>query len=151
MADLNGDGIVEKIELVKESSEDIGGSSAEGTITIKSNNRQWKKDVGTLEFSDMSYVEVVKISESSRPYIGLYSLVGAHSMTLDLYYFNGKELKKEISILSDAPTIEIKDIDNDGSNEIIAKMRDYDKDPIADSYMKTYKYKDGSWSEKGSK
>ena len=44
-------------------------------------------------------------------------------MTLDLYYFDGRELRKEMSILSDAPSIEIKDVDNDGKNEIIAKMR----------------------------
>ena len=143
--DLNEDGIIETIELVKRPSQNIEGYSAEGTITVKSSGRQWKKDVGTLESSDMSYITVVRASKSSRPYIGLYSFGGAHSMTLDLYYFDGRELRKEMSILSDAPSIEIKDVDNDGKNEIIAKMRDYDKDPIVDSYTKTYKYKDGLW------
>lgn len=56
--------------------------------------------------------------------------------------------EEELSIFSDAPSIEIKDIDRDGSNEIIAKMRDYDKDPIVYSYTKTYKYTDGSWRQK---
>jgi len=150
-ANLNGDGMVETIELIKVPSEDNGGSSAEGTIIVKARGRQWKKDVGLLEFSDMSYIDVVMASKSSRPYIGLYSFGGAHSMTLSLYCLNGDELKEEISIFSDAPSIEIKDVDNDGSNEIIAKMRDYDKDPIADSYIITYKYRDGSWSKRESK
>ena len=68
-------------------------------------------------------------------------------MTLSLYSLDGNDLKEEISILSDAPSIEIKDIDNDGSNEIIAEMRDYDKHPIVDSYLKIYKYKDGAWHQ----
>lgn len=68
-------------------------------------------------------------------------------MTLDLYSWNGREVKKEISIFSDAPSIEIKDADGDGTNEIIAKMRNYDKDPIADSHIKTFKYKDRSRSK----
>ena len=147
MVDLNEDGLTETIELVKKPSEDIGEPSAEGSIIIKSNGRQWKKDVGTLEFSDMSYIDVVRASKSSRPYIGLYSFGGAHSMTLSLYSLDGNDLKEEISILSDAPSIEIKDIDNDGSNEIIAEMRDYDKHPIVDSYLKIYKYKDGAWHQ----
>ena len=147
-ADLNGYGMVETIELIKKPSEDIGGPSAEGMIIVKSTGRQWEKDVGTLEFSDMSYIDLIRASKSSRPYIGLYSFGGAHSMTLSLYSLDGNELKEEMSILSDAPSIEIKDIDNDGSNEIIAKMRDYDKDPIVDSYTKTYKYKDESWYQK---
>ena len=147
-ADLNGDGITETIKLIKEPSEDIGGPSAEGMIIVKSTGRQWKKDVGVLEFSDMSYIDLVRASKSSRPYIGLYSFGGAHSMALSLYSLDGNELKEEISILSDAPLIEIKDIDNDGSNEIIAKMRDYNKDPIADSYIRIYKYKNGVWYQK---
>ena len=146
-ADLNGDGMVETIDLIKKPIEDIGESATEGTITVKSSGQQWKKDVGTLEFSDMSYIEVVRASKSSRPYIGLYSFGGAHSMTLSLYWLDGNELKEEASIFSDAPSIEIKDADNDGSNEIIAKMRDYDKDPIEDSYIKIYKYKNGMWHQ----
>ena len=146
-ADLNRDGMVETVELIKEPSEDIGGSSADGTIIVKSNGCQWKRCVGMLEFSDMSYIDVVRAGKLSRPYIGLYSFGGAHSMTLSLYYMGGNELKEEMTIFSDAPSIEIKDIDNDGNDEIIAKMRDYDKDPTADSYRKTYKYKNGLWHQ----
>ncbi len=146
-ADLNQDGVVETIDLVTRPTDEIEGLSANGTIIIESGGRRWKEDVGELDSVEMSSLEVVRVNKSLQPYIGLYSFGGAHGMTLTLYSWDGRKIKKEISIFSDAPSIEVKDTDGDGNNEIIAKMRDYDKDPIADSYFKKYKYKNGSWHE----
>ena len=61
------------------------------------------------------------------------------------FSFNGTELIGEIKIFSDAGSIEVKDMDNDGVRDIAAIDRDYDNNPTENGYTKLYKFTENKW------
>ena len=142
--DLDGDNFKEEIKLTATFAED-DETVLNGMLIVKSKGEEFRRDIGIFEIGE-PYVEIISVDKSNGPYfISISSFAGAHGMNLYLYSFSGQEIKEELSVFSDAPSIEVKDVDKDDANEIIAKSRDYDSDPIKDSYIKVYKYLNKKW------
>ena len=143
MADLDGDGRMEAVSFQVTS---VSDEEPVGFLRVKTADRTYGIDIGVLDSVDMAFVETIQIAKIIKPFIVVSIPGGAHGMRTILYSFDEKGIKKEISIFSDAPSIEFYDIDNDGVDEIVSKNRDYDHDPIADSVVAAYKYVNDRWS-----
>lgn len=143
--DLDEDGIKERITLINIPVSQIGGSFAEGFIEVESIGKTFRSEDIILEFSNDSYIKIIKPSVRAKSFIGLFNPGGMHGLSLTLFSFDGTSIKEEFSIFSDAPSIEIKDIDNDGVEDIISFSRDYENNPVEDSFIKTYKYRNNKW------
>ena len=138
--DLDEDGFREHITFIKRpAKEDSIFHCIEGTIHITSKAKTCSIKIGTIEFSDMASMGLIRMS-NKKLFIGIFAFGGVHSEWLYLYSFDGSRIKEEARIFSDAPSIEIKDINHDGVKEILAKHRDYEKNPIINSYIKIYKF-----------
>ena len=102
--------------------------------------------------TDVSYnLSIIDIHPSLEPFIGINYGTGAHSNKLVLFKYVDHgggylTLEKTAIFSSDRPSIRIEDIDKDGVKEIVTIDRDYETNPIEDSYISTYKYvDDGKW------
>lgn len=139
--DLNGDGVNEKTSLQFTKPDDLNQYHA--ALFIESNGRTYSKLLGDSFWPDLTTLDILVIGKGISPFVVVNAATGAHSESRIVYSFNGHEVAEVLSVVSDAPSITEKDIDNDGTKEIIVKRRDYEKDPLTDSREVIYKW-DGS-------
>lgn len=91
-------------------------------------------------------LEKITVSSKIASFIGISYLTGAHSWGLYLYAFDGKSIKEVEEFGSDAPSIQLKDVDKDGKNEIVVAERDWDsEDPVKYRIIDTFKYNGKKW------
>jgi|GEM_PF-6830336 len=144
-ADFNSDRIQEIVTLKQKDDEKL--QCADYDLEIVSKGKTFLiKDVIMGESPAIRGLEKITISPKISPFIGVSYHCGMHSWGLDLYSFNGKQIKEAGTFGSDAPSIQLKDVDNDGVNEIIEEGRDWDSDnSIKDSIIYTHKYNGNEW------
>lgn len=141
-ADLDQDGDEEIIKLFYEAKDEIEGDI---TLTVQSKDKIFGiRNVVTAP-KNFCVLGTVVISEKIKPFISIYHPAGVHGVRQLLYSFDGKDLRQVANIHSDGPSIALEDVDSDGEKEIIVKQRDYEINPIEESFIETYKYteKDG--------
>lgn len=91
-------------------------------------------------------LEIIVVSSSVNPFIGVSYASGMHGWQVTLFSFDGEKINEVYEVFSDAPSIEVKDVDNDGENEIITVSRDYWQNPITDHFINTHKYDGNKWN-----
>lgn len=143
--DFDGDGTEDMVTLKQKNNEDL--TFANYDLEISSKGKTFLiKDVLVGESQNIRGLEKIAVSAKISPFIGISYHCGAHSWGLDLYAFDGKQIKEISNIGSDVPSIQLKDVDNDGENEIIAEERDWDSDnSVQDRIIETYKYNAKKW------
>jgi len=90
-------------------------------------------------------LEKIVVSLKIAPFIGISYLTGAYSWVLELYSFDGKTIRKVEELGSDGQSIQVKDVDKDGENEIVITNRDWDHNSVEDHVIDTYKYDGKEW------
>lgn len=90
-----------------------------------------------LEFSVFD-IEVKDVNADGRPEILVSTPVGAHAESMYAFHWDGSEYKQIGDFWSDAPSIEVRDLDGDGICEVRTVCRNYDKNPLADSFVKIF-------------
>jgi hypothetical protein len=73
------------------------------------------------------------------------SPAGAHAERMHIFRWNGKSYTCVGEFGSDAPSIEIEDIDHDGVEEVTVKQRDYATNPISNSVHQTFYWIEGRY------
>lgn len=145
--DFNGDGVQETLTL---SLGDEDTSSDKGlikyTLELKSKNQRLvAKGAISQTPPELSGVKKIVVSAKKKPFIGIAYHCGAHSGGLELYSFDGKAIKKAAEFGSDGPSIQLKDVNKDGENEIVTESRDWDTNPVGNRFLETYKYDGKKW------
>lgn len=147
-SDLEKDGSMATVELIKTSTgdADLDISLANVVIQIESKGKKFTKDIKDISRDSSEVLELV-ISDNINPFIVLSSYLppSAHAWGVTIYSFNGKEIVEELDVISDEPSVQVEDVDNDGTKEVIVWQRDYDNAPIIDKYLETYKYINNKW------
>jgi len=142
-SDLDGDGIKELIMLEEIPGEDQDELVKEVKLVVRTRRGDYRYNIGPVYY--ICGVEEMRISDRIKPFISLWYFAGAHAIWMELFSFNGTELIGEIKIFSDAGSIEVKDMDNDGVRDIAAIDRDYDNNPTENGYTKLYKFTNNKW------
>ena len=143
--DLDGDKNPEQISLIFSDKDEIGNCRA--SLEVVSKNKSFSEYLGDWFYPDFTRLDILTIGQNIKPFIVVDSAGGAHSESRRVYSFKANEIIEVLSTYSDAPSITEVDLDNDGTKEIVCKMRNYDKDPIADSYEKIYKWNGERFAE----
>lgn len=143
--DFDGDGIKEIVTLKQKNNKDL--KCADYDLEISSKGKIFLiKDVLMGESEYIRGLEKISVSSKINPFIGISYHCGAHSWGLNLYAFDGKQIKEISNIGSDAPSIQLKDVDNDGENEIVVEERDWNSEnPVDDRIIDTFKYNGKKW------
>lgn len=137
LADSDGDGQTEKIVVVQK----------EPFPSLKSQVHILKRtDAGLQRFQLLEdfqefgvfAVDVRDINSDQRPEVIISAPVGAHAESLYVFRWDGSAYKMVGDFWSDAPNIEIVDLDGDGICEIRTFCRNYQKDPLSDSIVKVF-------------
>lgn len=136
-ADLDQDGVEEIIELFYETKDEDDGSI---NLTVQSKDKIFGIRNITTAPKDFCVLDVITISDKVKPFINVYYHSGAHGVRQLLFNFDGENLRHVGYIVSNRPSIALKDIDGDGAKEIIAKQRDYEINPVKEDFIETYKY-----------
>ena len=140
--DLDGDSQEDNVKFFYKDKNDVDGIFS---LLVESNGKCFESDDVTIASKGFCGIEEIAISEKINPFIGVYYPAGAHGVVQKLYSFDGNSLRKVAEIFSDGPSISFEDVDEDGVKEIVAKQRDYEINPIEESFIETYSFKDGKW------
>ncbi len=145
--DIDKDGIEEEISA-------ISGELEPGhyicIIKVADGENESTKAIEIDMFSSYN-LSVIEIHSSLEPYIGVNYGFGAHGNELTLLRYNEGNYTMDIvgKFISDRPSIKIEDVDNDGVKEIVTIMRDYEINPVEESYIQIFEYVDeGKWRVK---
>lgn len=139
-ADIDKDGIEEEIDAI---AGEIEGEGDVCVIRVKDGKEVYTKAI-RIGFDHSYNLSLVDISPNLEPFIGFDCGVGVHGYHLILFRYKG--LEEVATFWSDRPSIQIKDVDGDGVKEIITANRDYEINPVKESYVETFKYiDDGRW------
>lgn len=148
--DFNGDGINEAIIV----SEHQKNGNNIFLLEYKS-----KKEIFTLELKGFESIvdfcpdPFPKMNDSTR-IICLYGPVGVHSQNVEFVRLINSQLKsidinsgdtKLANISSDAPKFGFEDLNQDGNLYLYIDDRNYDLDPILDSWRSYYYFKDNEF------
>jgi len=161
------------LELVKQDEKnifraiegDFDGDGSVDTVTLKSNKSKTNEHMVNYDLEVKSkgkYIlienvlmdesesfcglEKIVVSSKITPFIGILYHTGAYSWILKLYGFDGKTIRKVDEFGSDGHSIQVKDVDNDGENEIVITNRDWDHNSVEDHIIDTYKYNGKKWT-----
>jgi len=148
--DIDRDGIEEEISTILASPAWKANMPYICVVTVKDDGQEVSL---AIPVDSSSYnISVVNIApDYIKPFIGLDCHCGMHGRRLILLKYidyrnmganNEPTLEKIAYFLSDRPLIKIKDVDGDKIKEIIAEDRDYEINPIGESFISTYKYID---------
>ena len=144
--DFAGDGIKETVTLKQKNNKELKYMVDYDLEIIYQGKTFLIKDVLTGESEYIRGLEKITVSSKINPFIGISYYCGAHSWGLDLYAFNGQKIKKITNIGSDVPSIQLKDVDNDGDNEIVVAERDWGSGyPVENRIIDTFKYNGKEW------
>jgi hypothetical protein len=143
-SDLDGDSKKETVQLLQKPTDD---TFALFIIRIHKNNKVFDLDPPILAPKDFCYMEKLVISPEHNPLIKVAYPVGAHSEWLGLYSFDGQSIVEVNNLFSDKPDVQFEDFNNDGILDLKILNRDYNKNPVSDSYTEKFKYKDGKFKK----
>src|SRR2546425_13366638 len=90
-----------------------------------------------LEFGAF-HVEVRDINQDKVPEVIVSNPVGAHAESMHVFRWDGVAYREIGDFWSDAPCIEIVDLDSDAVCEVRTFCRNYGKDPLKDSFVKVF-------------
>ena len=142
--DLDKDGKNETVQLLYKPTDD---TFAIFILIVRKDNRPYSADNTILAPKDLCSLEEIVLSPERKPLVGVSFPVGAHSEWLGIYSFTGKSVKQLNNLFSDGPSITVKDLDNDGTNDIEIINRDYENNPVKDSLIITYRFMSGRFRE----
>lgn len=148
LIDLDMDGVKEKISLEKEVRNLYGDELVDNAkIRVESNGKVFTKDVGEKICPKASELEVAAIPDVHKRFVAVSSCDPEldRGWKLIIFSYDGKEVKKEITLTSDEPSIEVKDPEGDGVEEIVVTNRDFLNDPEKDKILTTYEYVGEKW------
>lgn len=143
-SDLDGDGTKEKVQLLYKHTND---TFALFILVVYKDNMPYHQGKTILAPKDYCVIDEMVISPDHNPFITVGFPIGAHSEWLGIYKFNGKEVSEINNLYSDQPLIMYEDFNNDGVQDITIVNRNYDTDPVHDSLITKYKYKNGKFRE----
>lgn len=143
-SDLNNDGVLEKITLIKRLPDKEEDIITTGAIRVESNGKSFLKEAGLVSRRESS-VEFLYIGLNQKNFIALSQPIGIDGWRIKLYSFDGNTISEELSVYSDGPSINVKDMDGDDVDEIVALNRDTENDPKEDYYVTLYKYMGNKW------
>lgn len=147
--DFDRDGVIDKATLIKKESEDsAGGIIADATLVVESKGEVYSQDIDDIVSMHFSGIEELIVSNNIPPFIvvSTHEPGSAHAWSIMLYQFDGKKITQEANIFSDGPSIVVKDVDDDGNNEIVVDTRDYKHHPVQDRFLETLKYDGKKWN-----
>ncbi|MFC1570847.1 hypothetical protein ACFL4E_03590 [Candidatus Omnitrophota bacterium] len=142
--DLDKDGKKEKVRLYYRPTDD---AFALFLLVVRKDKSNYSANTPILAPKNLCSLEEIVLSPERKPLIGVTFPVGAHSEWLGIYSFTGKSIKELNNLFSDGPSIAVKDLDNDGTNDIEITNRDYDNNPVKDSLIITYRFGGGRFRE----
>lgn len=142
-ADFNGDGVDEETRLVPKTC----GSSGlyHYYLEVKSGDKRFVIENEDFAAYYSHGLEKIDVSVKYNPMIGVSRPEGPHGWLLILYAFDGTKVREVANIFSDGPSIDLKDVDNDGDKEIVVNNRDYGHNPVEDRFISTIKYDGAKW------
>ena len=137
--DFNGDGKPEKVNLIYSEPDDYGNCGA--ALQVESLGKKFKVSLKDGFNADTTYLKKLVLSDKIKPFIMVDAKMN-NNKNRWVYSFDGHALKEELMVFSNFPAIEEKDVDHDGANEIVVKVRDDrpGRDPKKDSYERTYRW-----------
>jgi hypothetical protein len=140
-ADFDGDGVVDEAVLVPKKTK-----RSEGwynyNLEVRSKGAVFVFADATVSNDYSCGLEIITVSRSFKPFIGVSQRSGRHSWLLILYAFDGQQIKKVDTFLSDIPSIEVNDVDRDGENEIVVITKDRDR---VNQLIDTFNYDGRQW------
>jgi hypothetical protein len=143
--DFDGDGGIDTVTLVPKKSKT--SEYMDYDLEIKSKVKDILiKNVLVDEGELFCGLEKIVVSPKITPFIGISYHTGAYSWMLKLYYFDGKAIRRIEEFGSDGQSIQVKDANNDGENEIVTTNRDWDHNSVEDHIIDTYKYNGKKWA-----
>lgn len=137
LADTDGDGQREKVVVVRK--EPYPSLRSEVYVLKQTGGGLQRHQLleDFLEFSAFN-VEVKDINGDRIPEVLISTPAGAHSESLHVFRWDGVGYREIADFWSDAPCIEVVDLDGDGVCEVRAFYRNYEKDPLKDSIVKVF-------------
>ncbi len=122
--DFNGDGSMDIVTLKPKKSK-ANQYMVNYDLEIKSKGKDIViKDALVDETELFCGLEKIVVSPKIAPFIGISYHTGAYSWGLELYDFDGKTIRKVDEFGSDGQSIQVKDVDEDGKNEIVITNSD---------------------------
>lgn len=148
--DINNDGAAEAIILsqYKKGDKDIFIVDYESKI-----NDSQVKLAGFESGADFCADSFPKINLNDQ-IICIYGFVGVHSQNIQLFQIVDRQLEplnivnqesKLTNIFSDVPKFGFEDLNHDGNLYLYIDNRNYDLDPVLDSWRSYYYFKDGEF------
>ena len=137
LADSDGDGKQEKIVVVKK--EPFPSTKSELHILKQSpvGLQRYQLLDDFLEFGVYT-IKVKDINKDGLPELLISTPVGAHAESLYVFRWNGTGYQQIGDFWSDAPSIQVTDLDGDGMCEVQTMCRNYDKNPLSNSFVKVF-------------
>ena len=147
--DIDRDGVVETITLVKEPSNDYAHDLArDARMEVEHNGVKFTAPVGedicfrssgvegfaNPDAKGVSFAGVI----TSDPYI-------EDRWKLILFSFDGKKISRELTLYSSHPNIVVDGKREGGKTSLVVTTEDYDNDPARDKFLTTYEYSGGRW------
>jgi len=143
--DFDGDGSLDIVTLRPKKSK-TNEYMVNYDLEVKSKGKDiLLKNVLVDETEFFCGLEKIIVSPKIDPFIGISYHTGAYSWVLELYSFDGKTIRKVEEFGSDGGSIQVKDVDKDGKNEIVLAERDWDHNSVEDRIIDTYKYNGKKW------
>ena len=146
-ADIDKDGVEEEISAI---SGELEPGHYVCIISIKDDKNLITKAI-EIDMITSYNLSLIEVHPSLEPFIGINYGTGAHSNKLVLFKYVDHgggylTLEKTAIFSSDRPSIRIEDIDKDGVKEIVTIYRDYEINPVEESYIQIFEYVDeGKW------
>ncbi len=144
LADVDTDGTQEKVIVSLPDME----SRTQGQLLVLdpvgSDLRKFVLLEGFPEFS-IYFLDARDLNSDGVLEIIASAPVGTHSESMHIFRWDGQSYACVGEFISDAPSIEIEDLDHDGIHEVIVKQRDYQTDPIKNSIIHIYHWVAGKY------
>jgi len=147
--DADKNGVSDNVTLIKDTMADRPDYDIvkNATLRIEEGGKTFSAPLNEEICYKSSGLEDVTISDKINPFIGVSSCAPRtdDDWELILYSFDGNALTRQLKIVSNEPSIEVKDVDNDGTKDIVVMDRDYQNNPQIDKFLTTYQYINGKW------
>jgi len=144
MADFDGDGTQEKVIVTLP---DFEKNRRGQLLVLDPSGSDLRKVVLLEDFPQHSlyFLEARDLNSDGVLEIIASSPAGAHGERMHIFRWDGQSYVCVGEFFSDAPSIEIEDVDHDGMDEVTVKQRDYKTDPMSNSIFQIFHWVDGRY------